>query len=293
MTPPRRTGQPAEGAGADAVLPGPAEASGLRRPPPLQLTGRLAEGAAVLFAAASLCAGPAEEGPALVRPEAVDTLSHDSASFTQGLEFHGGLMLESSGGYGRSWIALLDPAAGATLARTPLGPDTFAEGLTVHDGTVYLLTWREGMVLLLDADALRPLDTLRIEAEGWGICSDGSSLITSSGSHRLVRRCPEDMRPIDTISVSLGGMPQPGLNELEWTEAGILANQFGTDRLLLIAPEDGAVRAVIDLSALSERGMPGRDVMNGVAQLGDGRLVVTGKLWHRLYLLPPPREMLR
>lgn len=270
-----------------------AGASGLRFRLELQLTSRATEATALLLAVASLCAEAPHRGPVLLRPEAIDTLRHDPSCFTQGLELHDGMLLESSGGYGRSWIVSLDPSSGATLARTPLGPELFAEGLTVHHRTVYLLTWREGLVVLLEADNLQPVDTLEIDTEGWGICSDGTNLITSSGSHYLVVRSPDDMRPLDTLAVTVEGMPQPGLNELEWTERGILANQQGTDRLLLIGPDDGRVTAVLDLSALSERGITGRGVMNGVARMEDGSLLVTGKHWHNCYLLPPLPRLLR
>ena len=245
--------------------------------------------AALLLALLSLCGGRrAPAGSSLSAPDTLYTLPHDPAVYTQGLELYGGLLYESSGGYGRSAIRALDPATGAILASRRLPNDIFAEGLTFHGDKGYLLTWREGLVLVFAPPSLEITDTLRIAGEGWGICSDGRYLYTSNGSASLVIRSPGDMSPLDTLTVTLGGVPRPGLNELEWAEAGILANRWGTDRILRISPSTGEVLEVMDMSRFSESGLPGRDVMNGLAIVDDSLLLVTGKLWHRYYAITSP-----
>jgi glutamine cyclotransferase len=250
--------------------------------------------AALLLALLSLCGGERPpRGPSILRPDTLLTLPHDPGLYTQGLQVHDGLVYESSGGYGRSLLATVDPGTGAITATRSLHDGLFAEGLTFHGGYGYLLTWREGLVLRFDPASLEIIDTLRIAGEGWGICSDGRRILTSDGSAMLVARDPEGMSPLDTITVTLGGMPRPGLNELEWTEAGILANLYGTNRILRVSPATGDVLEVLDLSAISEWGLPGRDVMNGIAALEDGRLLVTGKLWHRYYVIPAPEDICR
>lgn len=245
--------------------------------------------AALLLALLALCGGrrtPAETS--LWTPDTLYTLPHDPTVYTQGLELREGVLFESSGGYGRSAIQAVDPSTGRVLYRRSLPDDIFAEGLTFHGDRGYLLTWREGLVLVFDPSSLEVTDTLRLAGEGWGVCSDGRKLYTSNGSAALVARSPHDMSPLDTLTVTLGGVPRPGLNELEWTESGILANRWGTDRILRISASTGEVLEVIDMSPFSESGLPGRDVMNGLAVMDDSLLLVTGKLWHRYLVFPLP-----
>lgn len=247
-----------------------------------------------LLAALALCGGAeSRAGPRLFRPEPVLTIPHDPELYTQGLELREGILYESSGGYGRSTLSMLEPFDGSLLRSVELDASIFAEGLTFHGDTGYLLTWRSGLVFLFDPEDLSLTDTLSITTEGWGICSNGRELITSDGSAMLIYRAPSSMQPLDTVTATLGGVAQPGLNELEWTDLGILANQWGSNRLLLVDPASGEIMAVLDLSALSERGLPGRDVMNGVAELENHRLLITGKLWHSYYVLENPFEALR
>ncbi len=242
-----------------------------------------------MLALLALCAGERRpEAPSLARPDTLYSLPHDPGRYTQGLEVRQGVLYESSGGYGTSSLAAVDPRTGRILAARRLGDAVFAEGLTFHDGLGYLLTWREGLVLRFDPANLAIVDTLSIAGEGWGICSNGSRLITSDGSAMLVARDPRDMSPLDTLLVTQNGVPRPLLNELEWTPAGLLANRWGTDRILRISPATGEVLQVIDMSAFSEAERPGRDVMNGIALLDEGRLLVTGKHWHRYYVIPSP-----
>ena len=248
------------------------------RPSAAVLIGRETP-AALLLALLALCGGrrtPAE--PSLSAPDTLYTLPHDPAVYTQGLELRGGVLYESSGGYGSSAINAVDPSTGRILSGRGLPNHIFAEGLTFHGENGYLLTWRGGLVLVFDPSSLEFTDTLQIAGEGWGICSDGRNLYTSNGSAALVVRNPQDMSPLDTLPVTINGVPRPGLNELEWTESGILANRWGTDKILRISASNGEVLEVIDMSPFSESGLPGRDVMNGLAIVDDSLMLITGKL---------------
>jgi len=276
-----------EGEGADRETTG-AAGPGPGRHSPAVLIGRETP-VALLLALLALCGGrraPAERS--LSTPDTLYTMPRDPTVYTQGLEIRDGVLYESSGGYGRSAIHAVDPSTGRILSRRGLPDDIFAEGLTFHGNSGYLLTWREGLVLLFDPISLEVTDTLRLVGEGWGVCSDGRNLYTSNGSAALVVRSPRDMAPLDTLTVALDGVPRPGLNELEWTESGILANRWGTDRILRISPATGEVLEVMDMSRFSESGLPGRDVMNGLAAMDDSLLLVTGKLWHRYLVFPLP-----
>ena len=80
------------------------------------------------------------------------------------------------------------------------------------------------------------------------------------------------------------------LNELEFARGEILANVWHSDRVVVIDPKDGRVRSSFDFSALRKRlfwppGMqPVESDLNGLAyDERSGRLLVTGKLWPKLF----------
>jgi hypothetical protein len=65
---------------------------------------------------------------------------HDTAAFTQGLEWHGGTLLESTGLYGKSMLRQLDLTNGKSSKQIKNDKEIFAEGITVLRDTVYQLT---------------------------------------------------------------------------------------------------------------------------------------------------------
>jgi glutamine cyclotransferase len=76
------------------------------------------------------------------------------------------------------------------------------------------------------------------------------------------------------------------LNELEFIKGEIYANVWHADRIAVIDPQTGRVKAWIDLTGLMPEGEL-RDeeaVLNGIAydQTND-KFYVTGKLWPRLF----------
>ena len=77
--------------------------------------------------------------------------------FTQGLYWHEGRLLESGGMYGissLSWLELEEGEGNQGHARpvqsTLIEPKYFAEGITLLDDTVYMLTWQEKKILTFD-----------------------------------------------------------------------------------------------------------------------------------------------
>lgn len=226
---------------------------------------------------------------------------HDSMSFTQGLLLHDGLIHESSGLYGRSFVRVWDPRAGAVLKEASLSERLFAEGLALAGDDLVVLTWREGVALRLDARSLAVKGTFAYRGQGWGLAFDGQRFIHSDGSEYLVFRHAETFKAAGRVRVTDDGKPVRRLNELEWVPARtprgpapaaiagkLLANVWLSTRIAVIDPGSGRVEAWIDLSRLAaEAGNGNPDaVANGVAfDARTGRLLVTGKLWSRLYEL--------
>jgi glutamine cyclotransferase len=212
--------------------------------------------------------------------------AHDPQLFTQGLFFQGESLVESAGLYGQSKIRRyrLD---GEVLAELALGPKFFAEGAALANGAVYLLTWLEGVVFLLDPQTLAVKETKFTPAESWGLAFDGDKLWRSDGSARLWPHRLDLSSAGPPVTVRDGRRPIRFLNELEHDpKTGlILANIFGEPKVAFVDPQDGQVRFFLDCRELFQKTAP-RDpqaVMNGLALDGEGRLYLTGKLWPKLY----------
>ena len=138
--------------------------------------------------AASVCAGLAFMGhagdvkdgdPAQYRVSDKQEIRHDLSAYTQGLFFYGGRMYESTGQYGESSFREVDPATGKVLREEILPAEYFGEGSCAFDGRAYILTWYEGLCLVYDIETFTKLAELPYQGQGWGLTTDGSSLIMS------------------------------------------------------------------------------------------------------------------
>ena len=87
------------------------------------------------------------------RIEVLSSVKHDSECFTQGLLYYKEQLVETCGLYKRSSIRIIDPKSGAVLKQIRLRDNLFAEGATVVDGLLYVLTWKEKMVLVIDMES--------------------------------------------------------------------------------------------------------------------------------------------
>jgi glutamine cyclotransferase len=204
-------------------------------------------------------------------------IPHDPGAFTQGLEFRCGYLWESAGIYGQSSFRKTDPATGEVLDMLRLPDSVFAEGFTfLNDSTVCLLSWREHAAFLLNPWTMEIQSQFYLDTEGWGLCNTGDLLAQSDGTDIIRFRDPQSFITVDSVAVTLNGQPQPFLNELEYLNGQILANQWRTSRILFINPENGIVERVLNLAdVLPESG----GILNGIATGEDGTLYCTGKNW--------------
>ncbi|MCK5132014.1 MAG: glutaminyl-peptide cyclotransferase [Candidatus Sabulitectum sp.] len=204
-------------------------------------------------------------------------IPHDPGAFTQGLEIRCGYLWESTGIYGQSTFRKTDLQTGEVLDLLRLPDSVFAEGFTfLDDSTVCLLSWRENTAFVLNPWTMEIEEELYLNTEGWGICNAGEYLVQSDGTAILRFRDPVNFSICDSISVTLNGQPQFYLNELEYLDGQIIANQWGTSRILFINPENGHVERFINLGSV----VPASGgVLNGIASGEDGILYCTGKNW--------------
>jgi glutamine cyclotransferase len=224
--------------------------------------------------------------PEIWQAEVVASYPHDPEAYTQGLQYIDGGLYESTGLYGQSSVREVDFASGRVLRRLDLPDRVFGEGMTLLDGHIRVLTWREQMAYRIDPNRWTIIDTNSYSGEGWGLTTDGVDLIKSDGTSSLTWMDPEDLSTKRKVSVTEGKMPVMNLNELEWVDGKIFANVYMQDRIVLINPKTGKVEAQTDLAGLrSLLPLPHRaEVLNGIAwNRENGTLLVTGKNWPLLF----------
>ena len=247
--------------------------------------GRTDSGRSASVAAPALAA-PADGSVGRYTCEVVAAWPHDPGAFTQGLVFRRGGFLESTGLNGRSSLREVDLKTGRVLKQVAIAQEYFAEGLAVIGDRAFVLTWQHHKGFIFDADTFRPLGEFAYEGEGWGLTTDGRSLILSDGTDRIRFLDPATFKVQRSVSVVNAGRPVRELNELEWVRGEIFANVWKSDEIMRIDPESGAVRGVIACTGLlpiTDRRRD-TDVLNGIAYDPESdRLFLTGKLWPKVF----------
>ncbi|MFB3889150.1 MAG: glutaminyl-peptide cyclotransferase [Candidatus Bathyarchaeia archaeon] len=215
----------------------------------------------------------------------VQAYPHDAAAFTEGLAVQDGVLYESTGLYGASSVRRVDLETGRVLQEVPLSPDLFGEGLTIVDDTVVQLTWQEHIGFLYDKQSLSLERSFTYPMEGWGLTYDGNQLILSNGSDTLTFLNPATFQQVGEVQVRDGSSSVANLNELEYVNGDVYANVWMEKRIAVINPQDGRVKAWIDLTGLQGTAiLSPESVLNGIAYDSKaGRLFVTGKNWPQLY----------
>ncbi len=243
-------------------------------------------GAALLLACAAKAAPPAPRGYTVAA-----TFPHDTAAYTQGLLFEpGGTLLESTGRYGASELRSVTLATGVADRVVPLPAERFGEGLARFGDRLYQLTWQSQIAYIYDRASFRLVDSVAYPGEGWGLTTDGTSLIMSDGSDTLRFVDPATFAVRKRLGVRFTtGTPVGKLNELEYVGGEVFANVYQSDWILRIDAETGLVREILDLAELLpayNAAATTENVLNGIAfDPATGHLLVTGKRWPRLFAL--------
>ncbi|MFC5343909.1 glutaminyl-peptide cyclotransferase [Brevundimonas staleyi] len=217
--------------------------------------------------------------------EVVNVFPHDPTAFTQGLEFHDGLFLESTGRHPSS-VRRVRLEDGEVLAKRELDMQFFGEGLTAVGDRILTLTWQGGHGFVWNIDTLEPAGTFSYSGEGWGLTHDETRVILSDGTPTLRFLDPDTLQQTGSVEVTYMGRPLDRLNELEFIEGEVWANIWQTDFIVRIDPSTGVVTGVIDLSGILPDPVhnPADDVLNGIAwDAANKRLFVTGKNWPKLF----------
>ena len=237
-----------------------------------------------LLAAYAAACGRAERGHHDAY-EVTATFPHDPRAYTQGLFWVGAdsVLYESTGLYGHSDVRRVDLTSGRVLASRPLAANRFGEGLALLNGRLYQLTWESGVAYTYDPHTLATGDSFQYAGQGWGLTTDGTSLIMSDGSDSL-RILSPTFHVERVVHVRYKGSPLKDLNELEYVGGEVLANVYQTNWVIRIDPATGDVRELLDFADLYPDRTPTAEVMNGIAIAPDGKqLLLTGKFWPTLF----------
>ena len=227
----------------------------------------------------------------VVVPRIVARYPHDRTAFTEGLLWHDGVLVESTGQEGRSEVRRVRLNDGRILARATIPAAQFGEGVALAGNDLVSLTWHDGIAHRWNAKTLKPLGNMRYTGEGWGLTGDATQLIRSDGSDTLRVVEPKTLKDRRLIAVTIRGRPLKDLNELELVDGTILANVWHTPYLVRIDPGSGKVVQIVDLKPIvAEIGATDIEaVANGIAWDAKARrLFVTGKLWPTLFEIALP-----
>jgi len=219
------------------------------------------------------------------------TFPHDRHSYTQGLFFNKGVMYESAGQYGESSFRIVDYKTGSLKKRWNFNAKYFLEGSCIFGNNIYILTWQEHSCFVYSADKFKKVGVASYPTEGWGLTTDGKEMIMSDGSSTLYFMDPASFYCTRRINVTLNGAPLKWINELEYIDGLVWANVYETDKMVMIDPKTGIVKAELDCSGILSASLKkaDTDVLNGIAYNPlDGGIYITGKYWPRLFRIANP-----
>lgn len=224
---------------------------------------------------------------------ALNAYPHDTLCYTEGMEMYKGMLYESGGEYGGSFLAAYDYKTGKQLKKEPIPKEVFAEGITILNDKLYMLTYKENKMFVYDPNTLKLTGEFPWpHGQGWGMTNDGKSIIANTGGSNIFFLDPANLKVLRSISVTDEYGPVSNVNEMEYVNGFIYANVFMTDIILKIDAQSGNVVARADLSGLypefnhfATKGTDNEEkLMNGIAyDTATKRFLLTGKMWPKMF----------
>ena len=234
----------------------------------------------------------ASKAPEVYTYEIINTYPHDTKAYTQGLEFHKGILYESTGKKGRSSLRKIDFRTGEILKQIDLDNTIFGEGITIVGDKIYQLTWQKGIGFIYNLEDFKKIDSFQYgeSKEGWGLTNDGEKLYKSDGTERIWFLNPETLIEegyIETVTdKSIFNMA----NELEYVDGKLYANVYQKPSIMIIDASSGAIEGVVNFGGLDkevtkdEKWSDTNNVLNGIAYHSERKtFFVTGKEWDKLF----------
>lgn len=235
-------------------------------------------------------AASAPNAPPMLNCVVQSSFPHDTSSFTEGLLIYKGALYESTGNNGKSKLLRIDLKTGKAEKELKLDSIYFGEGIAILHDTIYQLTYRQQVAFvytLKDFKKVKEVSFSTDSKEGWGMTTDGTYLIATDGTSNLYYYEPSTFKLVKKLEVTDAGTLSYNVNELEYIDGYLYANQWQLPYILKIDPANGQVVAKIDLTDLwnsVKRKDPHAEVLNGIAYDAEAKKIyVTGKWWPELY----------
>ena len=228
------------------------------------------------------------QAPVPLQYEIVKIHSHDTSSYTQGLEWHGDWLYEGTGNYGKSKLIQLDANMKPVGKNIKLNKEVFGEGITLFNEKIYQLTWKENKVFVYDAKTLNKINEFTWPYEGWGITHNDTALIVSTGGSNIYIVDPNNFTIKKTIGVYNNYGYVSDINELEYVSGKLFANIYGQNEIVVIDPNTGQISNTLNCSNLLAQAGVKYDptsidagyVLNGIAYHPTSKTYfITGKCW--------------
>ncbi|RYE24274.1 MAG: glutaminyl-peptide cyclotransferase [Sphingobacteriaceae bacterium] len=217
---------------------------------------------------------------------------HDTASYTEGLEYHDGYLYESTGEADHSYLQKVELETGKIVKSVKLDKKYFGEGITIVGDKIIQLTYRENEGFVYDKNTFKKISSFTYNwgREGWALCFDGIKILNDDSSNRIWFLNKNTYMPQGYLDVYDDKRGIDSLNELEYIDHKIYSNVYTHDTIVVINPKNGSVLQRIDMKNLYPlKDRPAgfnnnENVLNGIAWDQKGkRLFVTGKKWPHLY----------
>ena len=227
--------------------------------------------------------------PKALKYTIVNTYPHDTASFTEGLEFYKDTLYESTGSGNdcKSYLRKYNYKTGEIYKQTNLDPIYFGEGITFVNNKIFQLTWQNKTGFIYNANTWKLEKTFTYDRniEGWGMTNDGKNIYQSDGTEKIWKMNPDTQKMMDYVNVYSGDYKIPKINELEWINGKIYANVWQKDLIAVVNPANGTVEGILDFSALRKSiQFPQAEVLNGIAYNPKTKTIfVTGKQWDKMF----------
>ena len=228
--------------------------------------------------------------PKLYSYKIINEFPHDQEAYTQGLEFDGEDLYESTGLNGKSSLRKISFKNGEVIKKIPLNKSYFGEGLTIINNKIIQLTWKSKIGFVYDKKSMDINSSFEYNQsiEGWGLCNDGNFLYKSDGTNKIWKLDPNSYEELSYIEVYTNKSKLNKLNELEWVKGDIYANtyQFNKDVVVIINPLNGTVKGVVDFSGLKNKvnQHANLNVLNGIAfNKKRNSFFITGKNWNKIF----------
>ncbi len=214
----------------------------------------------------------------------VNTFPHNTDAFTEGLVVEDDdVLLEGTGEIGTSYLRRVGLKNGSVLQQYTLPSEYYGEGIAVVGERIIQLTWMNHVGFVYNKTTFELLDQFSLSTQGWGLTYNGTHLILSDGTSTLYFLDPDTFQTVGSVTVHDGGMLISQLNELEYVNGDVYANIWQDQKIAIINPQTGQVKAFIDLTGIYQASNFNA-VLNGIAyNPKTNQLYVTGKYWPYLY----------